>query len=660
MCGIAGIIGYTPELEGQLRIIAKNMANQLFHRGPDGSAYYQDESVLLIHTRLSIIDLSGGTQPIHNENKTVWVSFNGEIYNYKELRQELIAKGHSFYTHSDTEVIVHLYEEHGLDFVDHLNGQFAIALWDKIKQRAVLVRDRTGITPLFYSKDNGSLIFGSEVKAILCTQTSAPTLSAQALDQILSFWAPISPNTIFEKILEVRPGEQIVFDISNRQLSKRIYWDYPYNQEVGSEIQDEDEASEQVAALLEDAIRIRLRSDVPVGAYLSGGLDSSILVSVLKDLNPGDLSSFSLAFQDKDLDESAYQKQMVEHLQTNHFETVCRYEDIAQDFIDCIKHTESPIVRTAPIPMGRLSALAHNNNYKVVLTGEGADEVFGGYDLFKETKLREFWSRSPDSSWRPLLINKLYPYLELSKGKASAFLTAFFGGGVENPSYPLFSHLPRISTTSKTKVFFSSAMKEQLNTNAEERLIQTLPNSFNDWRTFNKALYLESKTLMPGYLLNSQGDRMLMKNSVEGRFPYLDHRVIEYAAKLHPKLKMKAFNEKYILKKAMQSYLPDDITKRYKQPYRAPNIPSFFGDKTPDYVEALLSTEQLDKNAYFDSKKVNLLLKKVKSGKAISQKDNTALVSILSTQAWHHHFVDNFESNFKSTTNNAFELQRVS
>lgn len=658
MCGISGIYGHNLSQQTAWSH-ARNMAYQLRHRGPDGAAFYFDDEALLVHTRLSIIDLQGGEQPIHNEDKSIWVSFNGEIYNYIELRQLLISKGHQFYTHTDTEVIVHLYEEFGENYVHHLNGQFAISLWDKKNKRALLSRDRVGITPLFYKRSKNSLFFSSEIKALLCEFDTPPKLKLEALDQILTFWTPVSPNTVFEDVFEVKPGEQLVFDIQDKTLRASTYWDYPYSAKEKIHITDEHNASKEIANLLEDAIKIRLRADVPVGAYLSGGLDSSILVSVLKSLNHSDLSTFSLTFEDSDLDESDHQKMMVNHLNTQHFQTLSRYQDISKHFLDSIKHIESPIVRTAPIPMGILSKLAHQNNYKVVLTGEGADEVFGGYDIFKETKLREFWARQPSSSWRPLLIKRLYPYLDFSQNRANAFLNAFFGSGVDNADKPLFSHMPRMASTSQVKVFFSEQVKQSLNQNAEKALIEMLPEQFQSWRIFDKALYLESKTLMPGYLLNSQGDRMLMKNSVEGRFPYLDHRLIEYAAQLHPKLKMKGFNEKYILKQAMKHYLPNDIINRHKQPYRAPNIPSFFSADTPDYVEELLSQSYLEKTGYFNPSKVGLLLKKIRSGKAISQRDNTALVSILSTQAWHLHFIDNFEQNFQTNAPDTFLINRV-
>jgi asparagine synthase (glutamine-hydrolysing) len=643
MCGIAGFLS-SSKVDVDATALANRMAAQLIHRGPDGAGFYFDETVVLAHTRLSIIGIEGGEQPIHNEDRSIWVIFNGEIFNYIELRAELKNKGHHFYTETDTEVLVHLYEEHGDDFVSKLNGQFAICLWDKRSKKTLLVRDRVGIAPLYYQKTSKGVFFGSEIKAILAGVGESPELNLEALDQLLSFWTPVAPNTVFDGIFQVSPGEMIV--VQAGEMAKKQYWDLQFP--VSGQFEDisEKEATETVHDLLMDATKIRLRADVPVAAYLSGGLDSSILVSLIKHIDSASLQTFSLTFADKGLNEESYQKMMVDWLSTKHTSVHCTDEDLGQNFLDSIWHIESPVIRTAPVPMGMLSGLVHQNRYKVVLTGEGADEVFGGYDLFKETKLREFWSRNPASKWRPLLIKKLYPYLKLSRGNNQAFLRNFFGGGVDEPGHPLFSHMPRCMTTSKIKQFYSNKTKSRLSESAADALIATLPVEYDDWSLFNKAQYLEIKTLMGGYLLTSQGDRMLMKNSVEGRFPFLDHRVIEYANRLKPSLKMKVLNEKYILKRAMERYLPKEIVNRYKQPYRAPNIPAFFGDKKFDYVDDLLNSESIEKNGYFDSKKVALLMKKIQSGRPVSHKDNMALVSILSTQAWHHIFVNQFDENF--------------
>ena len=292
--------------------------------------------------------------------------------------------------------------------------------------------------------------------------------------------------------------------------------------------------------------------------------------------------------------------------------------------------------------MKTLSGLVKQNDYKVVLTGEGADEVLGGYDVFKETKIRHFWSKYPESKIRPLLLKRLYPYLDLSK--SDVYLKAFFGQGIYTPDQFDFSHVTRWSSTSKCKDFFSDHTKDQIQSDARARMDATLPQAFSHWHYFNRAQYLEAHSLMSGYLLCSQGDRMLMANSIEGRFPFLDHRVIEFANELHPNYKMKVLNEKFLLKKAMEEELPSTITGRFKQPYRAPNIPAFFGSKIDDSIQDLLSPRQLNDYGYFDANKVQRLVTKIRKGRAIGNKDNMALIGILSTQAWHHLFIDNFQS----------------
>jgi asparagine synthase (glutamine-hydrolysing) len=280
-----------------------------------------------------------------------------------------------------------------------------------------------------------------------------------------------------------------------------------------------------------------------------------------------------------------------------------------------------------------------------VLTGEGSDEVLGGYDLFKETKIRQFWARNPQSSFRPLLLMRLYPYLNMGQGRAQSYMQNFFGTALDQPELPTFSHMPRWETTARCKEFFSADMKATLIDDVVDRLEVTLPEMLDQWHYFNRAQYIESKSLMAGYLLSSQGDRMLMMNSVEGRFPFLDHRVIEFANNLDPRLKMKVLNEKYLLKKAMKNYVPDSIINRYKQPYRAPDIPSFFGDTEIDYVQDMLSSSSIRDAGYFDERKVAMLLKKIRRGLAIGYKDNMAFVGILSTQLWHRQFIQDFNKN---------------
>ncbi|MCW8996714.1 MAG: asparagine synthase (glutamine-hydrolyzing) [Psychromonas sp.] len=643
MCGIAGIFGLQENSKLE-RHTLQEMLHMLHHRGPDDQGIYIDEKVGLAHARLSIIDLAGGGQPIYNENKTVWTVFNGEIFNYIELREKLVARGHYFYTQTDTEVIVHLYEEYGEDFVSQLNGQFAIAIWDIKLQKLLLVRDRVGILPLFYTVQDGQLLFASEVKAILAALANPPSLNPAALDQLMTFWAPVSPNTMFDNIFEVSPGQMLT--VRNGNILTHSYWDWEFPQHNQFRSGSEEQLCEELLQLLIDATQIRLRADVPVGAYLSGGLDSSSLVSLIHHFSDAPLRTFSIGFDSKSFDESEHQNQMIKQINANNSHIICHDRDIADHFVDTIWHTESPVLRTAPVPMKLLSNLVRTQNYKVVLTGEGADEVFGGYDLFKESKLRQFWAKQPASVIRPKLLKRLYPYLDVSPGRAQTYLQNFYGVNLNEPNTTFFSHIPRWITTAKCKNFFHSDFKEQLHANVENTLADHLSANLKGWHYFNRAQYVEAKTLMSGYLLCSQGDRMLMANSIEGRFPFLDHRLIEFANQLHPNIKMKVLSEKYLLKKTMAQYIPKSIVQRHKQPYRAPDIDAFFSGNTPDFVYELLSRDCLSRYGYFDAKKVELLMAKIKAGHAIGFKDNMAFISILSTQIWHYNFIDNFSSKF--------------
>jgi len=642
MCGIAGIVNLESQQAPQQGEL-EGMLAPLHHRGPDGTGTKLFDAAGLAHARLSIIDLAGGAQPIHNEDRTVWVVFNGEIFNYLELRAELEKAGHRFYTQSDTEVLVHLYEEHGLAFPHALNGQFAIALYDTRAKRLVLVRDRPGILPLFVMRDGKRLAFASEIKALVPLMRNGPRLDPIALDQLMTFWSPVSPRTMFEGVEEVGPGEMLV--IEQGSVERKAYWQWSFPTADDYYRHGVERAAEELDALLTDAVRLRLRADVPVGAYLSGGLDSSVLASLIRADGAARLRTFSIGFDDGGLDESAHQAAMVQHLGAEHSRIQCGEGDIAANFPRTVWHAESPMLRTAPVPMQLLSGLVREQGFKVVLTGEGADEVLGGYDLFKEAKIRRFWAQNRGSRWRPLLLRRLYPYLDLAQQKGG-YLEAFFGIGLDAPELAYFSHLPRWTTTAKCKEFLAGDVRVGLGADAYAALGAALPRSIGQWHAFNRGQFIEARSLMAGYLLSSQGDRMLMANSVEGRFPYLDHRLIEFANRLPPRFKMRVLNEKFLLKKAMAKRLPATIVTRAKQPYRAPNIPAFFGAKAPAYVAELLSDSALRDSGYFDAARVGLLVKKIRAGRAIGNNDNMALVGILSTQLWHQIFVSGRAQDF--------------
>ncbi len=383
------------------------MIQTLHHRGPDGQGFYNDARCGLAHARLSIIDLSHGDQPMANEDRTVWTVFNGEIFNYIELRAALLKAGHTFRTQSDTEVIVHLYEEYGTRFVEHLNGQFAIALWDTKRQRFMLARDRTGIRPLFYTRTHGNLVFASEVKALFTVPGVTKRLNLSAVGDVMTYWSALSPDTVFEGIESLPPGHLLTVENGRETLS--CYWDWIFPSETPHATRPEADYAEELRELLVDAVRLQLRADVTVGAYLSGGLDSSAISALVRRYHQKSLITFSIAFEDPEFDESVFQSQMAKHLGTEHTQVLCRKSDIAAIFPDVIRHTETPILRTAPAPLLLLSKAVRAQGLKVVLTGEGADEVFGGYDLYKEALIRRFWARNPSSKWRPALLDRLYP-----------------------------------------------------------------------------------------------------------------------------------------------------------------------------------------------------------------------------------------------------------
>ncbi len=643
MCGIAGIFTGNSQKPVPGNKLEK-MAASLTHRGPDGKGFYIDPTcpgLGLVHTRLAIIDVEGGAQPIANEDESVWVIFNGEIFNHVELRLQLKAHGHRFRTNSDTEVLVHLYEEHGENFVDHLNGQFAIALWDSRLRKLLLVRDRPGILPLYYHTGSDELIFASEMKAILSVLDQRPAMNPAAFGQLMTFWAPLTPGTIFEGICEVEPGQMICME--GGRLRTRHYWNWSLAQHGEYRKGREEDLVQELTALLEDATRIRLRADVPVGCYLSGGLDSSLLASMVAANQDVKLRTFSLAFYDPRLDESRYQHLMAQHLRTEHTQVGCSAQDIADHWIETIRAAETPLLRTAPAPMGLLSRHVRANGYKVVLTGEGADEVFGGYDIFKEAKIRAFCGRHPESRWRPMLLKRLYPYLDFTRNQSSEILKSYFGAIDEDLASPVFSHRPRWKGTAQSMAFLSDSFQARVAaTNPEEQIIEKWGDQLASLGMFNRAQFLEARTLMPGYLLSSQGDRMLMAHSVEGRYPFLDHRVIEFANTLPPHLKMRVLNEKYLLKKVARGRLPEEIQTRKKQPYQAPAATSFFSPHVPEYVEELMSDQKLKEFGYFSTSKVKLLTQKVRdsiaNGRFISNRDNTSWLSVLSTQVWHYTF----------------------
>jgi len=637
MCGIAGFYSNTKNKETSVNVL-KQMLTRIKHRGPDESGVYVSDQVALGSVRLSIIDLSSGTMPISNDDDSLWIVFNGEIFNYIELREELLQIGYQFKTSSDTEVVLHLYKEYGTDFLNKLNGQFAIAIWDKKKEELFLARDRVGIRPLFFTEIKGSFVFASEMKSFLEYPEMQFEISPKAISEYFTFWTALSPNTVFKDIFELSPGTCLKINAEGQKIVR--YWELPMYKPNVYQYTNVEKAAKDFEQIFSDAVKLRLRADVPVAAYLSGGLDSSVTTSIIKKISPKHLKTFSIGFSEKDFDESSYQNTAVKYFDTEHASIECSPQEIADNFKEVVWHSEAPLLRTAPSPMSLLAKNVKDHNIKVVITGEGADELLGGYNIFKETKIRRFWAKDSKSKYRPLLLKKLYPYLPQMNNANSTILKMFFGYKLKETESPVYSHLLRWNNTSRINNYLSKEFKEDIGDyNPVKELEDKLDKKLKGFDYLEKAQWIELNIFMSGYLLSSQGDRMAMANSIEGRYPFLDHRIIEFAMQLDPDLKLNGLNEKYLLKKMMKGRLPESILNRSKQAYRAPIKSVFISENTPIYLKELLSEDQIKSTGIFNHKHVQSLLTKMHSKKQVSEIDNMALTGIISTQILYDLFV---------------------
>jgi len=639
MCGIVGTIDWSGEHPPDVGQLGQ-MLGMIRHRGPDEAGVYVDACAGLGNVRLSVIDLSTGQQPITNEDGTLWIVCNGEVYNYPELRAELETRGHRFTTQSDTEVVLHLYEELGPACLERLNGQFALAIWNVLRRTLFLARDRVGICPLYYVEFPQGLVFGSEMKALFVGPRIQPHLDPYALAQVFSLWAPLAPRSTFAGVRELSPGCYAIADETGCRVSR--YWRLPFP-EAGEELRiSKAEAAERLHELLSDAVRLCLRADVPVGSYLSGGLDSTFIAALIREHSPDMLSTFSVAFEDPSFDERVYQELAVAALGTTHHRAECRTDDIGVIFPEIVWHAEVPLIRTAPAPMAMLSRLVHNLGIKVVMTGEGADEFIGGYNIYKEDKVRRFWARDPESAWRRLPLRRLYPYVGGLGREGDAYLAAFFGQGLTETGSPGYSHRVRWRNTARLQRFFSEDLQSDLaGYDATQELLASLDGVLEGLSPLAQAQTIEATTFMSEYLLTSQGDRMMAANSVEGRFPFLDHRVIEFCNALPPHYKLHGLQEKHILKRSAESLVPNAILRRHKQPYRAPIHCAFFGQPL-DYVDALLAPEAVTAAGIWNPQAVDRLRRKATAGGAVSELDDMALVGMLSTQLLYATFVESF------------------
>jgi len=637
MCGIAGI--YNRAAPGSVdKDLLGRMVGVLHHRGPDESGMYLDDRVGLGSARLSIIDLESGLQPIPNEDRSLWITFNGEIYNYREKRRELEARGHVFETATDTEVILHLYEEHGADCLPELNGQFAFAIWNSNTKELFLARDRVGIRPLYYTSINGQLVFASEIKALFLHNEIRREFDEHALKQIFTFWTTLPGRTVFRGIHELPAGHYL--RITPNTVRQEQYWDVPYYPPSQRFSNSPGNVAADLRDLLMDAVKIRLQADVPVGTYLSGGLDSSGISAMAMKHASRPVTSYGIRFQEPEFNESQEQQTVSEFLGTDHRMKTVGNSDILQALPATLWHCEAPILRTAPVPLYLLSDKVREDGLKVVLTGEGADEVFGGYNIFREMKVRRFWARQPGSAFRYKLLSILYPYV-FRQNNNPGVLRNIFGRHLTETGDPFYSHRLRWENTSRNQLYFQDSIRQSITEyDPYEDLERHLPDGFREWTGMEQSQYLEMRLFMTNYLLAAQGDRVAMANSVEVRLPFLDHRVLDFAARIPSHLKIRGLREKYILKKALSPFLPEKVLRRAKKPFRAPINKVIFKNHS---LDSYVAEDNLEQYGIFDSTRVQKFVDILRMKRQPSEIDNMGLIGILSSQILHRQFIDHFQ-----------------
>lgn len=631
MCGIVGILGYDNNEQSRQQSIIK-MASSLQHRGPDGWGYYISPEIALGQTRLSIVDLSTGDQPFFTDDNII--IYNGEVYNYNEIRKELEDEGIRFKSTSDTEVVIRAYEFYGEKCLEKFNGQFAFLIWNKKKKELFIARDRFGIRPLYILNFKRKYFFTSELKAFDTIPGYKREFDMKKLYQHALFWNTFGKSTVFNNIESVPGGTYMIFRNGKAVVEKRYY---QIGQNPGLNHQSYSQVKEEFNYLLEDAVKLRLRSDVPVGAYLSGGIDSSVITHEIFRNTKKRFKTFSITFANQEFDESKYQKEMIKSINSEHFFLNITHEKIDRAFPEAVYHTERPVFRTAPVPLFLLSEQVRENDIKVVLTGEGADEILFGYDSFKELKMLDFWAKYPNSKLRPLLIKKLYPHLNHYKNeKMYGLMKMYYEGFLGSYTNPLASLNIRMHNNKIIENYFNKDFQIHFD---KEEIIQevesTLPSNYSNWGILSKNQFMEMNSLLSGYLLSSQGDRMSLAHSIEGRYPFLDHRIIDFLFYANDDFKMKGLSQKFLLRDTFSENIPESILNRPKKPYTSPDLASFFTNGKPtENTQFFLNDNIINDYGIWDEKLITRFINKFSRGipESIGYRDNMLICFMLSTQ----------------------------
>lgn len=645
MCGIAGIAdlsGGRSAPPGALR----NMADAIVHRGPDEDGYFEQPGLGLANRRLSIVGLADGRQPFFNEDRSVAVVFNGELFDYPEIKKRLEDRGHRFASHCDTEVVPHLWEDLHEDLFTHLRGQFALALWDFKKRLLILARDRFGICPLYWTRQRKAgadwLLFGSEIKALLASGMVEAKPDLHGIDQVFNFFAVPGPATCFEGIQLLQPGHclriQLSGDGSPAPLVPRAYWSINFPDRGEDDDQtSRDRLIDSFEKVMLKAVERRLRADVPVVSYLSGGVDSSLVTAMAAKIRGSSLPTFTIQITAPGLDETAQAAEVSRQIGAQSIVVPCGDVDVLNNYPELIHAAEAPVVDTSCCALLLLAREVHRRGYKVALTGEGADEWLGGYGWFKFHRALGFFD--------------VVPGVKLSGALRRALLRAM-GACNESVEYisrvretlgdhTAFQDIYGLMSLSRRR-FFNPWLWERLGDRIPYLALEPDRERMSLWHPMHRAFYWAGRIHLAGHLLSLKGDRVAMNSSVETRYPFLDEEVFDFLARVHPRWKMRGFQDKYLLRLLAERYLPAKVAWRPKGMFRAP-LDSFFSAGAPLFVDQLLSEPSLRKSGYFESGAVRTWAKAVKERRVgFAQRPSVmlGLVAVLATQLWHHIFID--------------------
>lgn len=645
MCGIAGIIDLSGSRPAPPDILTR-MADAIVHRGPDEDGYLDEPGVGLANRRLSIVGLFDGKQPIYNEDRSVVTVFNGEFFNYPEVKAQLEAKGHQFRTHCDTELIPHLWEDHQEDMFEHLKGQFAIALWDRKRHVVILARDRFGICPLFFTtqKHGGGdwLLFGSEIKALLASGLVPAKADLRGIDQAFNFFAVPGPATCFAGVTCLQPGQYMRIQLPSAgqagHVERKYYWriDFPDQgqEDFGS---DPKTLVDEFERIMLGAVERRLRADVPVVSYLSGGIDSSLVVAMAAKIRGQTIPTFTIQIMDPKLDETSQAAVVSRHVGATPVVVQVGNDEVLQSYPELIRAAEAPVIDTSCTALLRLARTVHQHGYKVALTGEGSDEWLAGYAWFKTHRLLGIFDFS--RSFMPSFLTRrlLLSVMGAPAGSAAAMKRV----RETVRTYTAYQDIYGIMGMSRLR-FYSPETLERLADYSPYLELDPNFDRIERWHPINRAFFWAGRVHLPGHLLSLKGDRVAMNSSVETRYPFLDEEVFNFLARIHPRWKLRGLRDKYILRLLGERYLPHEVAWRPKGMFRAP-LDSFFDHKVPAFAEQLLSDESLQKTGYFNIEAVKFWRDKVRNRQLPRQQKSSielGLVAVVTTQLWHHLFID--------------------